>query len=144
IPPTPSLFTFNLPQHDILSLQGIVSNVEVKIPGAKMEESGPLLITHWGMSGPAILKLSSWAARYLYEKNYEFDFIINWLPQHNEESLRNVLNDWKQNHGAKKVMNQFNVDLSKKLQLYLLNKAGIDENLKWADVNKQQLNQLIE
>ena len=144
IPPTPSLFTFNLPQHDLLQLQGIVSQVNVKLLGTKMEESGPLLITHWGVSGPAILKLSSWAARYLHEQNYEFDFRVNWLPSMNEELLKETLNNWKQNYGAKKVINHFELDIPKKLQVYLLNKSTIDENTKWADVTKKQLNKLID
>lgn len=143
ISPAPSLFTFNLPNNDLLKLQGIATNVEVKLLGTKFEESGPLLITHWGVSGPAILKLSSWAARYLSEKNYEFDFSIKWLTEHNEDSLKEIINGFKNEYGAKKVINQFGFDLPKKIQSYLLLKAGIGEDLKWADVNKNQIQQLI-
>jgi len=145
IPPNPSLFTFNLPNNDILDLQGVVSDVEIKILGSKFIEEGPLLITHWGVSGPAVLKLSSWAARFLNEKNYEFDFMINWLPNsHNDESLKDLFNSYKQNFGSKKVFNQFELDIPKKLKAFLLQKAGINPDSKWADVNKKQINKLIE
>ena len=144
IPPNPSLFTFNLPKNDILELQGLVSNVEIKILGSKFIEQGPLLVTHWGMSGPAILKLSSWGARFLNEKNYEFDFSINWLPEHNNDSIIELINQHKQDFGSKKVINQFDVDIPKKLKFFLLQKAGISNDLKWADVSKQHINKLAE
>lgn len=144
IPPNPSLFTFNLPNNDILQLQGLVSNVEVKILGSKFIEQGPLLITHWGMSGPAILKLSSWGARFLNEKNYEFEFSINWLPNHNQESTIEILNQHKQNYGSKKVVNQFDVEIPKKLKLFLLKKAEISDDLKWADVSKKHISKLTQ
>jgi len=144
IPPAPSLFTFNLPKDDILSLMGVVSDVEIKIVGSKFIESGPLLITHWGVSGPAVLKLSSWAARFLNEKNYKFDFTINWLPDYNDEGLKELFNTYKQNYGSKKIINQIELELPKKLKHFLLQKAGINNELKWADINKNQLNKLIE
>lgn len=144
ISPTPSLFTFNLPKNDILELQGLVSNVEIKILGSKFIEQGPLLVTHWGMSGPAILKLSSWGARFLNEKNYEFDFSVNWLPNHNNESVIELIKQHKQDFGSKKVINQFDVDIPKKLKLFLLKKAGINNDLKWADVSKKHMNKLTE
>ena len=141
--PTPSLFTFNLPNNELLKLQGVASDVSIRLNGTKLQESGPLLVTHWGVSGPAILKLSSWAARYLHEKNYEFEFSINWLPGEKEDPLKAFFQSEKQNHGAKKVINQFHVDLPKKLQTYILEKSGIDNDIKWADVNKKQLNKLV-
>lgn len=144
IPPNPSLFTFNLPQNHILELQGLVSNVEIKILGSKFIEQGPLLVTHWGMSGPAVLKLSSWGARFLNEKNYEFQFSINWLPNHNNESVIELVKQHKQDFGNKKVVNQFDVDIPKKLKLFLLQKAGINNDLKWADVSKKHMNKLTE
>jgi len=144
IPPNPSLFTFNLPKNDLLILQGLVANVEIKILGSKFIEQGPLLVTHWGVSGPAVLKLSSWAARLLNEKNYEFDFMVNWLPNHSEESLKDLFASYKQNFGNKKVMNQFELEIPKKLKLFLLQKSGISTELKWAEVNKKQLNRLTQ
>jgi predicted Rossmann fold flavoprotein len=144
IPPNPSLFTFNLPKNDLLNLQGLVSQVEIKILGSKFTESGPLLITHWGVSGPAILKLSSWAARLLNEKNYEFDFMINWLPNQDEVSIKELFNSYRQNNGNKKVFNQFELDIPKKLKHFLLEKADISSDIKWADVNKKQFNKLVQ
>lgn len=145
IEPAPSLFTFNLPKNDILSLQGVVSNVEIKILGSKLIEQGPLLVTHWGVSGPAVLKLSSWGAKHLQEKNYEFDFMVNWLPTiKNEEILKEQLNLFKQQFAAKKIINQFDLDLPKKLKLFLLTKAGFNLEQKWADTSKKQLNKLVE
>jgi predicted Rossmann fold flavoprotein len=144
IPPNPSLFTFNLPKNDLLTLQGLVANVDVKILGSKFSESGPLLVTHWGVSGPGILKLSSWAARFLNEKNYEFDFMINWLPKQDEDSLKDLFTSYKQNFGNKKVFNQMELDIPKKLKHFLMDKAGISSDLKWADVNKKQLNKLVQ
>lgn len=145
IPPNPSLFTFNLPKNELLNLQGLVANVEIKILGSKFIEQGPLLITHWGVSGPAVLKLSSWAARFLSEKNYEFDFMIDWLQaKHDDESLKELFNTWRQENGNKKVSNQFNFDIPNKLKTYLLQKAAIDNDTKWAEVSKKQLNKLIE
>jgi predicted Rossmann fold flavoprotein len=142
-PPTPSLFTFNLPKNDILRLHGLVSNVQIRIANSKFIEQGPLLITHWGVSGPAVLKLSSWAARFLNEKNYEFDFHIDWLEnKYNEEQLKEFFNSNKQQHGTKKVINQFDLEIPKKLKTFLLQKAGMDNDIKWGDVNKKQLLQL--
>ena len=120
ITPNPSLFTFNLPKNDLLSLQGLVANVEVKIQGSKFAESGPLLITHWGVSGPGILKLSSWAARFLNEKNYEFYFMINWLPNLDESSLKELFNSYKQNSGSKKVFNQLEIDYNIDISIGIL------------------------
>jgi len=143
-PPVPSLFTFNLPKHSILNLQGIVADVEIKIVDTKFSESGPLLITHWGFSGPAVLKLSAWAARYLAEKNYEFEVEINWLPIINEEELMQALQELKTEFSTKKIVNAFNFNLPNKLKSYLIAKAEINENLKWADVSKKQLQRLVD
>lgn len=121
-----------------------MSNAEVKMLRSKFKEQGPLLITHWGMSGPAILILSSWAARLLNEKNYEFQFSINWLPQHNNESIIDLIQQHKHDYGNKKVINQFDIEIPKKLKLFLLQKAGINDELKWADVSKKHINKLTE
>ncbi len=144
IPPTPSLFTFNLPGNDILALQGLVSEVEIKILGSKYEEQGPLLVTHWGVSGPGVLKLSSWGARFLSDKNYEFDFSVNWQPAFDDDTLKSFFNDCRTQFGAKKVINQFDLDVPKKLKLYLINKAQITTEMKWADLSKAHLNKLTE
>ncbi|MCO6501375.1 MAG: NAD(P)/FAD-dependent oxidoreductase [Vicingus serpentipes] len=142
ITPAPSLFTFNLPNNAITQLQGVVCEAEVQIMDTKFIEQGPLLITHWGMSGPAILKLSSWGARYLQEKNYQFRFQVNWLPNHSLDSVVQHLEKIKTTNGSKKVINQLDVDVPKKLKFYLLEKAGFNNELRWAEINKNQLQQL--
>lgn len=143
-PPTPSLFTFNLPNHAITELQGIATPAKVKIIGAKFEEQGALLITHWGMSGPAILKLSAWASRVLHDKNYEFDFMVDWLMDKKDDELNKIYHQNKLEFGSRKVINHFEFGLPKKLSLYLINRAGISDEMKWADVSKKQLNKLTE
>lgn len=142
--PTPSLFTFNLPNNPITELQGIATAAKVKILGANFEDQGALLITHWGMSGPVILKLSAWASRVLNDKNYEFDFMVNWLLDKKDDDLNEIYQQNKQQYGSKKVINQFEFGLPKKLAAYLINKAGIGDDDKWADVSKKQLNKLTE
>ena len=88
--PVPSLFTFNLPKHPITALMGVaVENVRVKIHGSKLVQEGPLLVTHWGLSGPAILKLSAWGAKELNELNYHFSIHINWIPGYDYDTLKN-------------------------------------------------------
>lgn len=141
--PVPSLFTFNLPKHPILNLQGIVAAVEIKILDTKFIENGSLLITHWGFSGPAVLKLSAWAARYLAEKKYEFAVEISWLPSTTEDELMQKLLMLKTTSSTKKVNNAFDFNLPNKLKSYLIAKAEINEDLKWADVSKKQLQQLV-
>ncbi|MEN9599896.1 MAG: hypothetical protein RL596_2215 [Bacteroidota bacterium] len=87
--PVPSLFTFNMPNHPITKLMGVsVPHAIVKVAGSKLKEEGPVLITHWGLSGPAILKLSAWGARELADKNYHFSILVNWLGTTTEQALR--------------------------------------------------------
>lgn len=144
IPPAPSLFTFNLPKHPILKLQGLVSNSSVKIHGTKFSDFGPLLITHWGMSGPAILKLSSWAARELQAKDYTFTFSVNWATNHSQESLREFLEAFKTNNAAKKIQNALPLEIPKKLHYYLFEKSQINLEKKWGEISKKELNKFIE
>ena len=119
-----------------------VSRAKVRILGTKLSNEGPLLITHWGMSGPAILKLSAWGARTLFEMNYQFEAEVNWLPDFNEEKLRNQLPNIRSEIGAKKV-NKNPFEIPTRLWLYLIEKAGINEEKRWGDLNKQELNSLI-
>src|ERR1051325_2882378 len=88
IPPVPSLFTFNIPNDPVTQLMGVAVPARVRIDNTKMENAGPLLITHWGMSGPAVLKLSSIGARTLHDLGYDFSISVSWLPRHNEEKMR--------------------------------------------------------
>lgn len=142
--PVPSLFTFNMPGSSIIELMGIsVEKVSVKIAGSKLAEEGPLLITHWGMSGPAILKLSAWGARELADKNYHFTLLVNWIPIYNEQTLRNEWNSIRSTHSAQKIINRNPFVLPNRLWMYLLVESGIKEELRWADLPSKEQNRLI-
>jgi predicted Rossmann fold flavoprotein len=143
--PVPSLFTFNIPHSELLQLQGIAVNpVRVRILDTKLENCGPLLITHWGVSGPAVLKLSSLGARVLAEKDYQFKAQISWLENKKEESVRQELFNLKAANPSRQVGGLFPFQLPKRLNTYLLDKAGVDEKSNWGEVSKEQLNQLIQ
>ena len=119
--PVPSLFTFNLPKHPITALMGVsVDNVNVKIEGSKLVEEGPVLITHWGLSGPAILRLSAWGASEFAEKNYHFTVHLNWLPQYNEQSLKNEFQLFRRSDATKKLINHKFELFPNRLWLFLL------------------------
>ncbi len=142
--PVPSLFTFNMPGNLITSLMGItVEKVQVKITGSKLSCEGPLLITHWGMSGPAILKLSAWGARELAEKNWKFGIIINWLPVYNEQTLKEKFQQVRFEIAAQKISNRNPFSLPQRLWEYLLQLSGVNENIRWADLPAKEQNKLI-
>ncbi len=142
--PVPSLFTFNMPGNDVTKLMGVsVTNAQVKIVGSKLLESGPLLITHWGMSGPAILKLSAWGARELADRNYHFTLLVNWLPDYNEQSLREEWHNVRNAHAAQKTGNKNPFQLPQRLWLFILSNSGILENIRWADLPGKEQNKLI-
>lgn len=149
--PVPSLFTFNLAgihpgesKHPITSLMGVsVENVSIKIQGTKLNESGPLLITHWGLSGPAVLKLSAWGARELADKNYHFTAHINWLPEHNAQTLKDVFTHLRVEHITRKLNNSNFAHLPGRLWQFLLLQSGINDNLRFADLSAKAENLLI-
>lgn len=142
--PAPSLFTFNMPGNTITALMGItVEQVAVKIIGTKLSESGPLLITHWGMSGPAILKLSAWGAKELKMKNYEFVIHMNWVPAFNENSLREKFQQIRFDIAAQKIVNRNPFGLPQRLWQYLLQQSGIHEDMRWADLPAKEQNKLV-
>ena len=142
--PVPSLFTFNIPGNPIQALMGVsVEKAKVKVIGSKLEDEGPLLITHWGLSGPAILKLSAWGARELAEKNYHFSILVNWLPQFNEQPLRENWQSIRTQHAAQKTGNRNPFGLPSRLWIYLLNQSGINEDSRWADMPAKEQNKLI-
>ncbi len=141
--PVPSLFTFNMPGNDITALMGVsVPDVQVKVMGTKLAERGPVLITHWGLSGPAVLRTSAWGARELKEKNYSFRIMINWLPEYHEQSIKEHLLEVKENGRFQLVQGRNAVGLPQRLWQYLCNKADISEQEKWADLSSQKLNKL--
>jgi predicted Rossmann fold flavoprotein len=143
-PPVPSLFTFNLKDNAITQLAGVsVPDVVVKIAGTKLSQKGPILITHWGFSGPAVLKLSAWGARILHEKNYSYTVLINWLSEQNELRVRELLGVFKSNHQLKKVVSNPPFQLPKRLWEYLALKSGTDAETRWNNFSGKNYNRLI-
>jgi predicted Rossmann fold flavoprotein len=142
--PVPSLFTFNMPGNAITQLMGVsVPEAHVKITGSNLSSKGPLLITHWGMSGPAILRLSAWGARELAIGNYQFSIIVNWLPEYNEHTLREQLQQIRFDMAAQKMINRNPFNLPQRLWQYLLEQSGIDGDKRWADLPAKEQNKLI-
>jgi predicted Rossmann fold flavoprotein len=145
VPPVPSLFTFNDTAKQFADLSGIaVGMATVKIAGTKHEESGPLLITHWGLSGPAVIRLSAWAAEALHQCDYTFTALVNWTGTMGEEDLRKHLTDYKQNHGKRQIQNHPLFGLPQRLWTRLCQLADIPEGLPWAELPKKSHNRLIE
>jgi predicted Rossmann fold flavoprotein len=142
--PVPSLFTFNMPTEKVKELMGIVvENSMVSIQGTKLKSDGPLLITHWGMSGPAILKLSSFGARLLSEKKYDFKIQINWVNVQDNEAVANELMHIFDKHSNKILSNIKPYNIPERLWLYLLDKIGLAGNKKWGEVGKKGMNKLV-
>ena len=145
VSPVPSLFTFNIPNNPITALMGVsTENAIVKIIGTKLQEQGPLLITHWGISGPSVLRLSAWGARMLAEKEYHFSILVNWLPLFNEQSLQEQWPKLRNQMSSQKVSSKNPFQLPNRLWLYLLEQSGIDEFIRWSDINSKQQNKLIQ
>ena len=141
--PVPSLFTFNIPKNPISELMGIsVENVQVKINGTKFLQKGPMLITHWGFSGPAVLKLSAFAARDLSKMNYDFSISVNWLADHHENSILEKLKLVRHELASKKIINKNPFNLPQRLWEYHLQQCGINLEIRWADLPAKQQNQL--
>lgn len=144
VDPLPSLFTFNMPKEPIKELMGlVVENATARIQGTKLQYSGPILITHWGMSGPAILKLSAWGARLLYDKNYQFNVQVNWLSIKNESEVNKLLDNSIPMLRKKKIANANPFGLANRMWLFLLNKVGINPNSLWLELSKKYRNKLI-
>ena len=147
-PPVPSLFTFNIPDPRLQDLAGVsVNNAQLRLPEAGKtlkEETGPLLITHWGLSGPAVLKLSAWGARFLHDHHYQTPLLVNWLPQYNQESLRQMLFAVKSQLPRRQVTTSCPVPIPKRLWESLVARVGIGGEERWAEVSKKALNQLVQ
>jgi hypothetical protein len=145
ISPVPSLFTFNVPNSPLLPLAGVsVPDAKVYVIGTKQEQQGPLLLTHWGFSGPAVLRLSAWAARELADLGYRFTLRINWVPALNDTALRNTLQEFRQQNGRKQVNSQNPFGLPTRLWQALTLEAGITDSQRWADLPAKPLNRLAE
>jgi len=139
IPPVPSLFTFNTPTSPLLDLSGIsLEDVSVKIQGTTLEQRGPLLLTHWGFSGPAILKLSAWGARILHDKKYKATLLINWIPQWNQEDAFAVLAQCKQDNGTRRITTVNPFSLPRRLWLRLA------PYMRWDELSNKAMRKLVE
>lgn len=147
VPPVPSLFTFNVRDRRLTDLAGIaVDPVQVAIGQGKhkLQQTGPLLITHWGVSGPAILKLSAWGARWLHDCHYQTPLIINWCPPDNPETLRQTLIATKQAQPNRQVRHTLPVSLPKRLADNLIQAVGIEPQQLWATVTKKAIAHLAQ
>ncbi len=142
-PPVPSLVTFNMPGNTITRLMGIATQAKVKIQETKLEEEGAVLITHWGISGPAVLKLSARGARELNAFNYRFTVMINWCPSYNEQSLREKLLEIRYEHPVQKIINGNVFGIAQRLWEHLCSISGIDENIRWSDLPSAKQNMLV-
>lgn len=142
--PVPSLFTFNMPNNPVTELMGVaVEKAAVKIAGTKLAEEGPMLITHWGMSGPAILRLSAWGARQLADLNYHFTLLVNWLPDYKEPDLRNDWQSFRDEYAGQKTGHKNPFGLPNRLWLYLLGCSKINPDIRWAEIPAKAQNMLI-
>jgi predicted Rossmann fold flavoprotein len=142
--PVPSLFTFNLPKHPITALMGVsVPHAKVKIESSKLSEEGPVLITHWGLSGPAVLRLSAWGARELALKNYIFKVHIAWLPHETDQTLKATFQKLRTHAAAQKIGNYNGFHLPNRLWQFLLEQAGTGTDTRFADLSAKGENALI-
>lgn len=140
VAPVPSLFTFNCKSSTIADLQGVVVNATAAIRSTRLKSEGPVLITHWGFSGPAILKLSAWGARDLEQLNYRFILVINWTKQYSQEEVVDVLEEQRTNKSL--VSNTTCFDLPKRLWKRLVEVSLAGTNKRWCDLNKKDQNAL--
>lgn len=144
-PPVPSLFTFNVPDSPLNELSGVsVAKALLSLEACGLQQVGPLLITHWGFSGPAVLKLSAWGARSLHEKSYKTQLKINWLPDLTREACMQLINSCRQSNAAKYVSNESPVALPKNLWKGLLGMANIPLELRWSGLSKQQMQAIVQ
>ena len=139
VPPVPSLFTLNIPDKSLTALMGLVVDASISIPGTSFKADGPLLITDWGVSGPASLKLSSYAARYLAECQYKATVAINWLDR-NENEVREMLRESASESPQKQISNT--PLLQQRLWEHIISKAGLRPDIRWAELGSKGLNRL--
>lgn len=142
--PVPSLFTLNIAGDWHQDLMGtVVEHASVMIAGTKFKSSGALLLTHWGMSGPAILKLTSYAARHLAEQEYKGELLVNWFDGQSEEEVREEIKIYMRDFGARQITNVYPRQLSAKHWHYLLRKSNIAETQRWGTLNSKEINRLL-
>jgi predicted Rossmann fold flavoprotein len=142
--PVPSLFTFNMPEEKIKELMGVVIDpVQVSITGTKLKSSGPLLITHWGMSGPAILKLSAFGARILADTDYSFTIHVNWVNESDQNLVQENICEIVSKYPKKQLSSFKPYALRERLWLHLLEKIGLESTRKWSDIGKKGINKIV-
>jgi predicted Rossmann fold flavoprotein len=143
--PIPSLFTFNAADKRFVELMCVaVKKAYVKIEGTKLSQEGPLLITHWGLSGPAVIKLSAWAAEYLYAEQYKFNVLVSWVGERKEDDLRSDLLAYKTKYPKQRVAGNTLFELPQRLWTKLCELAEIEENKIWGELSLKALNKLLE
>lgn len=144
VEPRPSLFSFCLPRNSITEMTGtVVNEVEVSLSGTKHRASGPLLITHWGVSGPAILKLSSYAARSLFDSDYKAKLAVNWFGGKNENDVLELFISTAKANPQKKLSTTHPEHINSRLWLNLLQQSGIDPEQRWCELSKKNYNRIV-
>jgi predicted Rossmann fold flavoprotein len=144
-PPVPSLFTFTIESPWLRSLAGVaVESAEISVPATKLRERGPVLVTHWGLSGPAVLRLSAWGARRLHESNYRFPLRVNWLPERNPEGISRELGTRRTTQPARQIANSPPTGLPSRLWEQLVMAAGIPRGARWASLARAQAHALAQ
>ena len=143
IEPVPSLFTFNIPDAELHELSG-VSFPLIKVSTNQREISGPGLITHWGLSGPAVLKLSAWGALELADLNYTFKINVDWMPHVSKADITNELKNSQQADPRKKVTNTIPLDLTKRFWEYICKKSEVREFQNWSETGKKHILRMVD
>ncbi|NEQ98795.1 MAG: NAD(P)/FAD-dependent oxidoreductase [Cyanothece sp. SIO2G6] len=147
-PPIPSLFTFNIADDDLTALAGVTIGTvraQLDVPGAKpLQQQGPLLITHWGMSGPVILKLSAWGARLLHDCHYQAKLRVHWLATLTQDEVRQTLLTAKNTWCRKAIATACPVGLPRRFWRYIIRRSNITDHMRWADLSKPLLHQLVQ
>ena len=145
VSPVPSLFSLNLEKnHPMTALMGtVVNDVQARLVGTKLSAFGPLLITHWGVSGPAILKLSSYAARILAENDYEAQLAINWFGQANEAEVMSIITEIAEQNQKKLVSSVWPKRFNNRMWCYLIDACGLRQDMRWSELGKKGLNKMV-
>lgn len=145
VSPVPSLFSLNLEKnHPMTALMGtVVNDVQARLVGTKLSAFGPLLITHWGVSGPAILKLSSYAARILAENDYKAQVAINWFGQANEAEVMSIITEIAEQNQKKLVSSVWPERFNNRMWCYLIDAFGLRQDMRWSELGKKGLNKMV-
>ena len=144
VPPVPSLFSLCISDKSLTALMGtVVEQVQVSLSGTKIKTNGPLLITHWGISGPAVLKLSSHGARILAEKDYQADVTVNWLFEMSNNDVQEMLSAYVRKHSAKKITSAYPSVLNARLWAHLVQRAKLSADMRWSELQGKAFNRLL-